>query len=65
MICRFGMKLDHVESSPGLVERPDMFKSDVISRAEKYLSATSGGVGAYSNSQGIQAVREVRAHVAH
>ena len=34
------------------------FDPEALSRAEKYLEATTGGVGAYSDSKGIALVRE-------
>ncbi|CAN0070932.1 unnamed protein product [Ascophyllum nodosum] len=45
--------------SPDLVSgNPNVFKTDVVERAQKYASAMGGGVGAYTNSMGISAVRE-------
>jgi alanine transaminase len=35
-----------------------MFAADAIARAKKYMKEISGGTGAYSNSQGVQVVRE-------
>eukprot|EP01039_Chlorochromonas_danica_P004293 gene4293-4713_t len=44
--------------NPSLKERAK-FAPDVVSRAEKYLNSLNGcGLGAYSESQGIAAVRE-------
>lgn len=48
-------------TSPSLAsDHPQTFKKDVVQRAESYKSGLGGGVGAYTNSQGIPAVREVR-----
>nr|AIT69923.1 alanine transaminase [Dictyopteris undulata] len=44
--------------SPSLAKHPNTFKSDVVERANRYTATLNGGVGAYSNSQGIQSVRE-------
>lgn len=46
--------------SPSLMHLTGVFKADVLERAKRYMSRVAGGVGAYSNSQGISAVREVR-----
>lgn len=46
--------------SPNLAtDHPQIFKKDVVERAEHYAAGLTGGVGAYTNSQGIPAVREV------
>lgn len=48
-------------NSPSLAEEyPQAFSYDVVERAKTYIDGLGGGVGAYSNSQGISAVREVR-----
>nr|AIT69918.1 alanine transaminase [Desmarestia viridis] len=45
--------------SPSLAsDHPNAFKRDVVERAKSYTSGLGGGVGAYTNSQGIPAVRE-------
>nr|AIT69915.1 alanine transaminase [Undaria pinnatifida] len=45
--------------SPTLAsDLPDVFKKDVVDRAKAYAAGLGGGVGAYTNSQGIPAVRE-------
>ena len=47
-------------NSPTLAtEHPHAFKEDVVERAKHYAAGLTGGVGAYTNSQGIPAVREV------
>lgn len=47
-------------SSPTLAsDHPHVFKKDVVERAKAYTAGLGGGVGAYTNSQGIPAVREV------
>lgn len=47
-------------SSPSLAsDHPHAFKKDVVDRAKAYTAGLGGGVGAYTNSQGIPAVREV------
>lgn len=47
-------------SSPTLAsDHPNAFKKDVVDRAKAYAAGLGGGVGAYTNSQGIPAVREV------
>lgn len=46
--------------SPSLADgNAGVFKTDVVERAKKYMKGLGGGVGAYSNSQGVLAVREV------
>ena len=35
----------------------DLFPSDVVARAEKYLAAIPGGTGAYSDSRGAMVLR--------
>ena len=52
----------HVSThSPSLADgSAGLFKADVVERAKKYMNGLGGGVGAYSNSQGVLAVREVR-----
>lgn len=48
-------------TSPSLAsDHPHVFKKDVVERAKSYTAGLGGGVGAYTNSQGIPAVREVR-----
>ncbi|CAN0240631.1 unnamed protein product, partial [Laminaria digitata] len=45
--------------SPTLAsDHPHVFKKDVVDRAKAYTTGLGGGVGAYTNSQGIPAVRE-------
>ncbi|CAM9298888.1 unnamed protein product [Ectocarpus sp. 12 AP-2014] len=45
--------------SPNLAsDHPQIFKKDVVERAKHYAAGLTGGVGAYTNSQGIPAVRE-------
>nr|AIT69924.1 alanine transaminase [Colpomenia sinuosa] len=45
--------------SPNLAaDHPHLFKKDVVERAQHYAAGLTGGVGAYTNSQGIPAVRE-------
>nr|AIT69914.1 alanine transaminase [Punctaria latifolia] len=45
--------------SPTLAtDHPHAFKKDVVERAKHYAAGLTGGVGAYTNSQGIPAVRE-------
>lgn len=47
-------------NSPNLAtDHPHVFKKDVVERAQHYAAGLTGGVGAYTNSQGIPAVREV------
>lgn len=47
-------------NSPTLAtDHPHAFKEDVVERAKHYAAGLTGGVGAYTNSQGIPAVREV------
>lgn len=47
-------------NSPNLAsDHPHVFKKDVVERAEHYAAGLTGGVGAYTNSQGIPAVRQV------
>ncbi len=47
-------------NSPNLAtDHPHVFKKDVVERAQNYAAGLTGGVGAYTNSQGIPAVREV------
>lgn len=47
-------------NSPTLAtDHPHAFKKDVVERAKHYAAGLTGGVGAYTNSQGIPAVREV------
>ncbi|KAF0685004.1 Aste57867_23033 [Aphanomyces stellatus] len=46
---------------PGLVDHPaatQIFKSDAIARAKKYLEKIPGGTGAYGHSKGVEIVRE-------
>jgi len=45
---------------PALLKDPrakDMFPADVLERARSYLTSISGGTGAYTNSQGVKAIR--------
>ncbi|XP_061991292.1 glutamate--glyoxylate aminotransferase 2 [Rosa rugosa] len=47
--------------APFLLDDPNvglLFPADAISRAKHYLSVTSGGLGAYSDSRGIPAIRK-------
>ncbi|CAM9111062.1 unnamed protein product [Discosporangium mesarthrocarpum] len=45
--------------SPWLIEtHPNLFGEDVVERASMYLKSLRGGVGAYTSSQGVPAVRE-------
>ncbi|KAE8705516.1 Glutamate--glyoxylate aminotransferase 2 [Hibiscus syriacus] len=47
--------------APFLLDDPNvglMFPADAIARAKHYLSLTSGGLGAYSDSRGIPGVRK-------
>ncbi|KAL9253202.1 Glutamate--glyoxylate aminotransferase 2-like protein [Drosera capensis] len=47
--------------APFLLDDPNvgfLFPADVIARAKHYLSLTSGGLGAYSDSRGIPGVRK-------
>ncbi|XP_068333215.1 glutamate--glyoxylate aminotransferase 2 [Pyrus communis] len=47
--------------APFLLDDPNvglLFPADAISRAKHYLSITSGGLGAYSDSRGIPGVRK-------
>ncbi|CAM9363871.1 unnamed protein product [Choristocarpus tenellus] len=44
--------------SPRLLDHPGLFAEDVVERAKTYLKYLGGGIGAYTNSQGIPAVRE-------
>ena len=46
---------------PHLLDRPDLnnfFADDAIERARKYLASIPGGMGAYSQSQGIDIARQ-------
>jgi alanine transaminase len=48
-------------TNPSMLEDDTMraaFPVDVVARAENYISRIKGGVGAYSNSQGVDVVRE-------
>nr|AIT69931.1 alanine transaminase [Sargassum thunbergii] len=45
--------------SPHLAtDHPSAFNPDAVERAQKYATGMGGGVGSYTNSQGILAVRE-------
>lgn len=47
--------------APFLIEDPNvdlLFPADAIARAKHYLSMTSGGLGAYSDSRGIPGIRK-------
>lgn len=47
--------------NPGMMEDPSassLFPPDVISRAKMYLKEMSGGMGAYSDSKGVPAIRQ-------
>ncbi|KAG5192302.1 alanine transaminase [Tribonema minus] len=37
---------------------PGLFDPEAVERARKYVKCTSGGMGVYTNSQGMQSVRE-------
>lgn len=46
---------------PSILDSPrvgEIFPEDAITRARHYLSCIPGGTGAYSNSQGVEVVRE-------
>lgn len=46
---------------PQLLDDPrvgDIFPADAIARARKYVAAIPGGTGAYTNSQGLECIRE-------
>lgn len=43
---------------PAIMDTPGDIPADAVARAQKYLDNISGGVGAYSHSQGIPIVRE-------
>lgn len=48
-------------NAPALLESPAVrasVPSDVLERAEKYLKVLPAGTGAYTNSQGIEAIRQ-------
>jgi aspartate/methionine/tyrosine aminotransferase len=53
---------------PALLAHPEvgrLFPPDAIDRAKRYVAAIPGGTGAYSNSQGVEALRaEVAAFIA-
>ncbi|CAI5959553.1 unnamed protein product [Closterium sp. NIES-64] len=47
--------------APFLMENPEtakLFPADAIARAKKYLSFTTGGIGAYSDSRGLAGIRK-------
>eukprot|EP01052_Picozoa_sp_SAG31_P011936 SAG31_NODE_688_length_12807_cov_6.395814_4_plen_103_part_00 len=55
-----------IVSNPTLLDIPavkESFPADVIARAEGYIARMGGGIGAYSNSQGIEIFREEVAEV--
>lgn len=60
-ICFFLLSLPFTLVSPHLAtDHPSAFNTDAVERAQKYATDMGGGVGSYTNSQGILAVREVR-----
>lgn len=60
LVLFFVMFVSHPFASPSLAsDHPHVFKEDVVARAKHYAAGLGGGVGAYTNSQGIPAVREV------
>ncbi|CAI5495719.1 unnamed protein product [Closterium sp. Naga37s-1] len=47
--------------APFLMDNPEtakLFPADAIARAKKYLSFTTGGIGAYSDSRGLAGIRK-------
>ncbi|CAI5508499.1 unnamed protein product [Closterium sp. Naga37s-1] len=47
--------------APFLMDNPEtakLFPEDAIARAKKYLSFTTGGIGAYSDSRGLAGIRK-------
>lgn len=54
------MQFQPLLGSPHLAtDHPNAFNTDAVERAQKYATEMGGGVGSYTNSQGILAVREV------
>ncbi|KAG6487031.1 hypothetical protein ZIOFF_055612 [Zingiber officinale] len=56
-----GKKVVALCQSPFLLDDPNvglLFPADVIARAKHYLSLTSGGLGAYSDSRGLPGIRK-------
>lgn len=48
-------------TNPDMLTNPAfraMYLPEVVERAEKYTSKIGGGIGAYTNSQGLSVVRE-------
>lgn len=43
---------------PELLNHPELFPPDIIEKIKKLLARVKGGIGAYSESQGLLAVRE-------
>ena len=59
----FARQVEALMNYPALLEKPEeelsgLFASDAIARAKSYMASIPGGVGAYSNSQGVQVIRD-------
>eukprot|EP00941_MAST-03F_sp_MAST-3F-sp1_P003575 g3575.t1 len=55
----FNRQVMSLVTNPALLETaPDAFLPQARLRAQKYISEIKGGIGAYSNSQGVEVVRQ-------